>query len=192
MPMSTLRSEAHSILGWTGQVLAWFVITGVLLLLALALFIPRVGGGTPYTILTGSMQPALTPGTMVVVKPTPPEDIVIGSVITYQLESGSPTVVTHRVVGIGIDGTGARVFATQGDANNARDAKPVLPVQVKGVQWYSVPYLGHVGTLITGQERALAFYAVASGLFIYAATMLAGAARDRRRDRRPGRTEVSS
>ena len=89
-PMSTLRAEKHSILGWTGQVLAWFVIAGVLVLLTLAVLVPRVGGATPYTILTGSMEPGLPPGTLVVVKPVPADRIAIGSVITYQLDSGTP------------------------------------------------------------------------------------------------------
>lgn len=191
-PMSTHREEKHSILGWTGQALAWFVIAGVLVLLTLGVLVPRLGGATPYTILTGSMQPALPPGTLVVVKPVQPEDVAVGTVITYQLESGRPTVVTHRVVRVGIDGTGQRIFSTQGDANNAPDAKPVLPAQVRGEQWYSVPYLGHLNNALAGGERAIAVYVVGFGLILYAASMFANAARDRRRDRRPSPAEVSS
>jgi signal peptidase len=190
-PMSTPRAEKHSILGWAGQVLAWFVITGVLVLLALAVLVPRVGGATPYTILTGSMQPGLPPGTLVVVKPVPAERIAIGSVITFQLDSGRSTVVTHRVVRVGIDGTGERVFSTQGDANNAPDPDPVLPVQVKGEKWYSVPYLGYVNNALGSGNRAIALYVVISGLVLYAFVMFAGSARDRRRGR-PERAEVSS
>jgi signal peptidase len=181
--MSTSQVEKHSIFGWMGQVLAWFVIAAVLVLLTLAVLLPRVGGATPYTVLTGSMQPGLPPGTLVVVKPVQPEHIAIGTVITYQLKSGRPTVVTHRVVRVGIDGTGQRIFSTQGDANNAPDAKPVLPAQVRGEVWYSVPYLGHLNNVLTGRERAIAVYVFGFGLVLYAATMFAGAARDRRRDR---------
>jgi len=191
-PMSTPREEKHSILGWTGQVLAWFVIAGVVVLLTLGVLAPRVGGATPYTILTGSMEPGLPPGTLVVVKPVQPEKIAVGTVITYQLDSGRPTVVTHRVVRVGIDGTGERIFSTQGDANNAPDQKPVRPVQVRGEVWYSVPYLGHLNNALTGGERAIAVYVVGFGLLLYAATMFTGAARERRRDRQPDRTEVSS
>ncbi len=61
---------------------------------------PRLGGATPYTVLTSSMEPEYPPGTLVVVRPVPIEEIGIGDVITYQLESGEPTVVTHRVVGL--------------------------------------------------------------------------------------------
>jgi signal peptidase len=161
-------------------------------LLTLAVLVPRVGGATPYTILTGSMEPGLPPGTLVVVKPVPADRIGIGSVITYQLDSGRPTVVTHRVVRVGIDGTGDRIFSTQGDANNAPDSEPVLPAQVKGEVWYSVPYLGHVNNAIGGDERSLVVYAVAFGLILYAGVMFASAARGRRSPRRPERHEVAS
>jgi signal peptidase len=191
-PMSPLRARRPSILGWTGQVLAWFVMAGVLLLLALAVVVPRLGGATPYTILTGSMQPGLPPGTLVVVKPVEPEHIAIGTVITYQRDSGSSTMVTHRVVRVGIDGAGRRFFSTQGDANNAPDAEPVLPVQVKGEQWYAVPYLGHVNNAISGDERAVAVYVVGAGLLLYSTAMFAGAVRDRRRDRPRAPEQVSS
>jgi signal peptidase len=191
-PMSPPREEQHSILGWTGQVLAWFVIAGVLVLLTLGVLAPRLAGATPYTILTGSMQPAMPSGTLVVVKPVAPENIAIGTAITYQLESGKPAVATHRVVRVGIDGTGERIFSTQGDANNAPDEKPVLPAQVRGEVWYSVPYLGHLNNVLTGGERAIAVYVVGFGLLLYAAAMFTGSARDRRRDRQPDRVEVAS
>jgi signal peptidase len=191
-PMSTPRDEKRSILGWMGQVLAWFIIAGVLVLLTLGVIVPRLGGATPYTILTGSMQPGMPPGTLVVVKPVQPENIAIGTVITYQLDSGKPTVVTHRVVRVGIDGTGHRIFSTQGDANNAPDEKVVLPAQIRGEKWYSVPYLGHLNNALTGGERAIAVYVVGGGLLLYAATMFLGSVRDRRRDRQQDRPEVSS
>jgi len=161
-------------------------------LLVLGVLVPRLGGAAPYTILTGSMQPGLPPGTLVVVKPVQPENVAIGTVITYQLESGKPTVVTHRVVRVGFDGTGQRIFSTQGDANNAPDAKPVLAAQIRGEQWYSVPYLGHLNNALSGGERAIAGYVVGFGLLLYAALMFTGAARDRRRDRPSDRAEVSS
>ncbi len=51
--------------------------------------------------------------------------------ITYQLESGRPTVVTHRVTGIGVDARGELRYTTQGDANSAPDVQTVRPVQVR-------------------------------------------------------------
>lgn len=164
---------------WVGQILAWLVILLVVAVLAVAVVIPRIAGATPYTVLTGSMQPELPPGTLVVVKPVDADEIAVGSVITYQLESGKATVVTHRVVGQGFNGKGEVQLRTQGDANDTPDQEWVRPVQIKGEVWYSVPLLGHVNNWLTGEERQVAVYVVAALLLGYAAFMLTSAARDR-------------
>ncbi|WP_240937852.1 signal peptidase I [Nocardioides sp. JQ2195] len=170
-------------LAWVGRVLAWLVILGVVAALVVAVLVPRVAGATPYTILTGSMQPSYPPGTLVVVRPADVGDIGVGSVITYQLESGEPTVVTHRVVSSGVNGKGEVEFRTQGDANGTPDELPVRPVQVRGELWYSVPFIGHVNNWLSGKERQMAVYVVAGLLLGYAAFMLTSSLRDRRRNR---------
>jgi signal peptidase len=166
-----------------GHVLAWAVTLSVIAALAVAVVVPRAAGGTPYAVLTGSMRPDLGPGTLVVVRPTPVDEIGIGDVVTYQLESGKPTVVTHRVVGVGVAVDGERVLQTKGDANEVVDPEPVREVQVKGKLWYSVPYLGHANTFLTSDQRQWAVYGIAALLLAYAALMWGGAALDRRRRR---------
>ena len=127
------------------------------------------------------MRPSLPPGTLVVVSPIDAADIRAGDVITYQLESGKRRVVTHRVTKVGQSLRGDTIFTTQGDANNVADALPVMPVQVKGKLWYSVPYLGHVNDVLTGQQRERATYGAAGLLALYAAYMFTGPLRDRRK-----------
>ncbi|MGN6252461.1 MAG: signal peptidase I [Marmoricola sp.] len=162
------------------RVLAWLVITGAGGLILLAVAVPRLGGATPYVVLTGSMRPMMPPGTLVVVRPVRARDIGVGDVVTYQLRSGEPAVVTHRVVSVRVDRHGRRSFLTQGDSNPSPDAAAVRPVQVKGLRWYSVPYAGYATTLVTGQERRTATIAVATGLFLYAVVMFLSAAAERR------------
>jgi signal peptidase len=178
------RPTGRSVLRWCGQVVAVAVILGVTAAVSVAVLVPRIGGATPYTVLTSSMTPRMPPGTLVVVKPRPVDHIGIGDVITYQLESGKPAVVTHRVVAIGANAKGELSFTTRGDANDADDAKPVLPAQVRGVHWYHVPYLGYLNTLVTAKERQTALFAVVALLLGYAAHMFAGEARERRARRR--------
>ncbi len=177
-------------LGWLGQLVAWLVILGVVVVLAVAVVVPRLAGATPYTVLTGSMQPTYPPGTLVVMKPVPIEEIGTGDVITYQRQSGKSTVVTHRVVAVGTRTDGQQFFTTQGDANNTVDAEPVRPVQVKGRLWYAVPYLGHVNSALTGRQRQTAVIGVSTILIGYAAFMFVGSIRDRRR--RPVEPEPTS
>lgn len=167
--------------GWIGQVLAWLVILGVVVVLAVAVVVPRLAGATPYTVLTGSMQPTYPPGMLVVVKPVDFDDIGVGDVITFQLESGKAAVATHRVVGEALRFDGERVLVTQGDANDDPDPNRVRDVQVKGELWYSVPYLGHVNTALSGRQRQWAVLGVSAALVGYAAFMFVSALRDRRR-----------
>lgn len=171
------------VLAWVGHLLSWVVVLGVAALVTVAVLVPRIGGATPYTVLTGSMRPTMPPGTMVVVRPTPADQVRVGDVVTYQLRSGEPEVVTHRVIAIGIDGTGHPIFRTQGDANDAPDAAWVRSVQVKGVRWYAVPQLGRVSNLLNGAERQVVLGVAVSGLLAYAAFMFGSDLRDRRRRR---------
>jgi signal peptidase len=174
----------RSVLGWLGQVVSWLVILSVAAVLAVAVLVPRIAGATPYTVLTGSMRPHYPPGTLVVVKPIDTDDLRNGDVATYQISSGDPEVATHRIVAIGVDLKGERVFTFQGDANNAPDPKPVLPVQIRGKLWYAVPYLGYLNNALNGRQRQAAVLVVSAALLGYAAFMFVGAIRDRRRKRR--------
>jgi len=165
-------------LGWAWRVVTWLVILTVAAILMVAVLVPRLAGATPYTILTGSMRPGMPPGTLVVVRPRDPDRIRVGDVLTYQLRSGEPEVVTHRVVAQGRDAEGHPVFSTQGDANPAPDASWVRPVQVKGTRWYAVPYLGYVSELLTSRQRQTAVDVVAGALGVYAVVMFLGAIRE--------------
>jgi signal peptidase I len=161
------------------------VILFVPAVVMVAVLVPRLAGATPYVVLTGSMQPQMPPGTLVVVKPVAAEEISTGAVLTYQIKSGEPTVVTHRVTSVGVDGKGELRFRTKGDANQEPDELLVMPAQIKGERWYYVPYLGYVTSLITGEQRRIGLVAAVLGLLGYAGAMFIGAARDRRRKEAP-------
>jgi len=176
------RGPIVTLLRAIGHGLSLGLLLLVLGLGILVIGIPAVVGGTPLTILTGSMSPNLPPGTLVVIKPTPVEDIAIGDILTFQIESGRPEVVTHRVIGIVKDTSSTDVrFITQGDANASADAAEVLPVQVRGTVWYAVPWLGWVNQAVNGEARQWVIPLAAGGLFGYATWMVFSGFRDRRR-----------
>lgn len=174
----------RGVLRFLRALLVWVILLVAVAALLVAVLVPRVAGATPYTVLTGSMRPLYPPGTLVVVRPTDADRIEVGDVITYQLESGRPTVVTHRVVALGVRTDGERVFTTQGDANDVADQEPVREIQVRGTLWYHVPHLGWVNTWLTGDRRQWATWAVGAALAGYATYMFTAAAVDRRRARR--------
>jgi signal peptidase len=150
-----------------------------------AVVVPLVIGGSTYTVLTGSMAPLMPAGTLVVTRPVDPADVEIGDVITYQMHSGEPEVVTHRVRGVGATTDGERAFVTRGDANGADDP-PVRAVQVRGVVAYRVPLVGHVNAWVGANRPRWLTVAAAGALIGYGAWLWGSALRDRRRDARPG------
>jgi signal peptidase len=159
----------------------WAVLFGLVALLVGAVFLPRLTGASTYTVLTGSMVPALAPGTVVVVRPVDPRDIGVGSVISYQPRSGDAEVVTHRVVEQGVNDQGQPVFRTEGDANNTPDITWVSADQVRGTLWYSLPYVGYLGKMLPYATKQVIIVIAAVSLLGYAVGMFVIAARDRRR-----------
>lgn len=149
-------------MGLSAGLLALVVLVGVL-----AIIVPAATNSTPMTVLTGSMSPAYPPGTLIIVKPMEAGDIRIGDAITYQIESGKPAVVTHRVVAITTGSDGRILFTTQGDANNTPDAARVIPEQIRGKVWYSIPFLGYANTALNGEARSWLIPLIAGGLFLY-------------------------
>lgn len=166
-----------------GRGVVWLTLAAGVGLLLVLVVVPRVGGGTPYTILTGSMQPTYPPGTLVVVRPTPFQDLRVGDVVTFQLRSGERPVVTHRVVGRTVDAQERPALLTQGDANPVPDVEPVIAEQIRGTVWYAVPWLGHLD-VFHATERRLAAHLAAVGLLLYAALAYGRAVRARA-DRTP-------
>ncbi|WP_265520545.1 signal peptidase I [Oerskovia flava] len=166
-----------------GRVLGALLLAAALALALLLVVVPLFLGATPYAVLTGSMRPDMPPGSLVVVRPAEPEEIRVGDAITYQIASGRPEVVTHRVVGVGVTSEG-RTFTAQGDANALPDPDPVVPGQVRGVVVYAVPWAGYVSSAIGAEERRTALYLVAGGVVLYGLWQVAGGVRERRRARR--------
>ncbi|WP_052460666.1 signal peptidase I [Microbacterium gorillae] len=185
--------EAGSVRGAVRAILTgvvWAVLLAILGVGAAAIVVPAVTGSVALTVMTSSMEPHYPAGTLVVIRPTPVAEIVPGDVITYQLHSGEAAVVTHRVTQRLQSSAGEPLFITQGDANPTADPEPVRGVQVRGVLWYAIPYVGWVSSLVTGDVRAVVVPVVVGALLIYAVWMFATAARDRRRNR-AARSEVS-
>jgi signal peptidase len=134
------------------------------------------------TVLTNSMAPTYPPGTLVIVRPVDTTSIRIGDAITYQIHSGQPELVTHRVISIAsTDGTST--FITQGDNNDLPDSIPVVPDQVMGTVWYSVPWAGYLNSAI-GANRGWIVPAVAVVLFVFAGYSVMGGLVDASRRRR--------
>jgi signal peptidase len=97
-----------------------------------------LAGDTRYEpVYTGSMEPAIPVGSVVVIKPVELETLKIGDIICFEL-SGS-TSITHRIINITEEG-----FITKGDANEDPDQRIVKRENVIGKAIFTIPYLGYL------------------------------------------------
>ncbi|WP_104138080.1 signal peptidase I [Arthrobacter sp. ZGTC131] len=171
---------------WVRQTVSWFVLFSVLGVLLAAVVVPRLTGSSAYTVLTTSMRPSLSPGTLVITKPVAPEDLKVGDAVTYQIRSGAPDVVTHRITSVSPTLGAELLFTTQGDANPAADEKPVKAGQIRGAVWYSIPLVGFVNSWLSGEQRIWAVGIAAAALLGYSAFMCIGAVAEATQKRRRG------
>ncbi|GAA3336665.1 hypothetical protein GCM10017714_34910 [Curtobacterium pusillum] len=179
-PRTGWRAIVHALaLGLSTSLLV--IVAGLAVVL---IVVPKATGSTPLTVLTQSMDPTLPPGTLLVVRPTPVDAIRVGDVVTYQITSGQPAVISHRVVSIESSSDGSRTFTLKGDNNALADPAPVTAAQIRGVVWYSLPDIGLVNQLVNG-SRTWLVPTIAGVLLAYGAVMvtigIVSAARRRRR-----------
>lgn len=161
------------------------LLSAVAALLLAVVVVPIVLGWVPLTVLSGSMEPTVPTGSQVVVAPLDGEDdaagLSTGDVVTFMPSPDDPTLVTHRIVGVAVDGEGRRSFTTRGDANAAPDTDPVTATQLRGLVKYHVPWAGYAATLLDAEQKRGGIVLVAAALFGYALWQLVGAVRDRGR-----------
>lgn len=119
------------------------VVVALVVLCAIFLMGSRIMGYRVYTVITGSMEPELSVGDMLYVKPVDPSTIKVGDDITFVLNEDL-VVATHRVVRIDAEKSH---FYTKGLANEIEDA-PVHFKNVLGVVQFAIPKLGYVSDFI--------------------------------------------
>lgn len=97
------------------------------------------------SVLSGSMEPAIKTGDVIIVEPLKPDqEIVEGDVITFRAADVPDMLITHRVVGIvSVNGEPA-AYVTKGDNNDTVDLSPVTRAQIVGIQRWRVPYYGYL------------------------------------------------
>ncbi len=114
-----------------------------ILFFALILFILlHLLGFKSVVVLTDSMEPMISPFSLVIVSPE--SDIKIGDVILYEVElSKKKYKVLHRVIDIK-EKKGQIVYITKGDNRRYADAWYVNRENIIGKLLFSLPYLGYV------------------------------------------------
>src|SRR5206468_2297764 len=87
-------------------------------------------------VVSGSMQPRIHTGDVVVWRRTHGTRASVGTVIVFHADDGGRTM--HRVVGFDHDGN----MIVRGDANAQADSSHVRPTQVEGLGRMLIPNVG--------------------------------------------------
>jgi signal peptidase len=102
--------------------------------------IPVPGNIKLMVVQSGSMEPKIKTGSIVMIKPI--SDYKVGDIITFGPYSKTKAPTTHRIFEIKtLDGQS--VYVTKGDANNAQDLREITKGDILGKVLFSVPYLGY-------------------------------------------------
>jgi signal peptidase len=112
----------------------------LMVILACVFILGYVLGCRAEIVLSGSMEPTINAGGLIVTRPISPEDIQAGDILTYTSASGRE-IICHRVVFV--EENPLRFF-TQGDANKSPDPIPASPPQIIGIFCFQAPYLGYL------------------------------------------------
>lgn len=170
----------------------------LLLVLTVLLVGVRLVGLTPYTVLSGSMEPTYHVGSLIYVKSIDPAKITVGMPITFVVNEDL-LVATHRVIDVECRTTQfeqvkdeegnflfesdgdplleevtleepAYYFSTKGDANDVADGSPVYYKNVIGTPVFSVPYLGYFSNWL--QTRKGMIVAISAVMILMILTFL--------------------
>jgi signal peptidase len=168
-------------------------VLAVLLLLALlapfAVYaVPGViGADQSYVVLTGSMEPAISPGDAVVVDAVDPVSIVAGDVITFERSAANDIPTTHRVMDV-VNGDAGLAFVTKGDANEDVDAGVVTADRLVGKVVLTIPFIGYVVQFVNSPLGFVALVVLPFGLLLLTEvwSMVRGNAGASKRDTEPG------
>lgn len=127
---------------------------GVLAGLLLTLTVPRLLGKPVLVVLTGSMEPAIATGDVVIESRISPLDAAVGDVVTFRDPERPERLITHRVRQISAK-RGEVSFTTKGDANNTVETWQIPRQGSIGRVEYRLPKLGYVVAWISGPAARL-------------------------------------
>jgi len=121
-----------------GLLIAFMVGIAGLLIFSL---VPIEGNFQIKIVLSGSMEPSIKVGSVVIVKPA--DNYEIGDVVTFGKDDRENVPTTHRIIETRVV-EGETRFLTKGDANDDRDGSELAKRDIIGKVFFDIPYLGFI------------------------------------------------
>lgn len=140
------------------------LLVAIIVTITATLIIMKVMGETPaffgynfYYIASGSMEPSLQTGDIILSKKVDYAQLKVSDVITYQGQSGElkDKLITHQIVKMYEDG-GQKWIVTKGSANAVEDP-PITQEQVLSVMKTKLLFVGQILKLINTPFGFLVF-----------------------------------
>ncbi len=149
-----------------GQGLYWLVFT-VLIVIAAFVTLSAIDIPGSYKLLSvqsGSMEPAISRGSVVITKPS---DVYrAGDVITFRDSENYKYLVTHRISVIE-NLKEEKLFITKGDANEEADRERVNEKLVVGKVIWSLPFIGHVVSFAKTRVGLILLVVIPTTIIVY-------------------------
>jgi signal peptidase I len=142
-PPDLTTMTINSFLKIAGRIV--FLALAFIILLFIGAALPIPGNYKIFAVLSGSMAPAISTGSLVLVVPF--DDYKTGEVVTFGKSGNNQIPTTHRVVAVRVNG-GQTFYATKGDANNARDFNEVAKAEVLGKVVVAAPLAGYAVSVL--------------------------------------------
>jgi signal peptidase I len=142
------------------------LLAGAGLAIFAVIVLPSLFGGRSLTVMSGSMEPALGVGDVIIDSRVSPAQVRVGDIVTFTDPEGTGKLITHRVRHVRIsDGTAHLV--TKGDNTNAVERWDMPASGSLGRAEARIPLLGYAVFWLHGPLARLA-------LIVIPALLLAG------------------
>lgn len=130
--------------------------------------VPSVLGFSVLHVQTGSMEPEIPVGGIVITFKVKPDSLKVGDVISFYSNDTtiSGKVNTHRIVEINDSDSGEKIFKTKGDANDAVDEAAVYQIDLIGKVIVNIGTVGSSVLSVLRNPKIILIFIVIPLIFI--------------------------
>lgn len=126
----------------------------------------HIGGFRAFTVMSGSMEPAISTGSLVITKSIHPDSLKIRDVITFIRPSKDSEFITHRIVNLSKNKE-LTIIKTRGDHNNSNDPWVLAGGGIAGKVITSIPNLGYLLSFTKTKIGIALFILIPAVIIIY-------------------------
>jgi len=119
----------------------FIVIIIAIAMLFVATLFPIPGNFQVKIVQSGSMEPAIKTGGIVIIKPA--QNYSVGDIVTFGKDTKKDIPTTHRITDSRVV-DGVLLFTTKGDANEDKDTVEVKEKEIIGKVLFSLPFAGYL------------------------------------------------